>query len=79
VENQKKKVFVEVNTMSEENDDIEFCKDMEEAEEYASKHCDECDKPKTNHNVDLCFSCARKKAKSLGHKLTQDEYDLGVM
>lgn len=48
-----------------------------EDEEHLETHCHDCDGPKTNRGVDLCYNCGKKKAASMGHKLTHEEYERG--
>ena len=51
--------------------------DVKEIDRWMARHCEDCGGNKTRRDADLCFKCAKKKAKSFGKRLSQEEYDYG--
>jgi len=48
---------------------------LREEEYLMARTCDDCGGKKTRKDADLCYVCAKKKAKTLGIKnLTRDQY-----
>lgn len=48
--------------------------EMQKDKGLSEKICHECFKKKTRRDVDLCYSCAKKKFAISGYNLTMKEY-----
>ena len=46
-------------------------------EEEDEKYCAGCDNKKSRLDADLCYACAKKKARRLGKMLTREDYEYG--
>ncbi len=50
---------------------------MLEEQDYIDRRCHQCNKRKSRADVDLCYVCAKKKAKLAGYNLGYNEYKFG--
>lgn len=49
--------------------------DIRETDIWLANHCEDCGGKKTRKDADLCYKCAKKKAKTLGIKnLSYERY-----